>query len=102
MRVLSSVTEGEYYALYRSPAEIRRDISNIKNRISEATAMLNIRSLVSEIMDEWLLESPQKAITELETVVSDAYDTLEALKSLNEELDMLRDELREAKWAAAL
>ena len=100
MRVLSSVTEGECDTLYRSPAEIKRDISSIKKRISEATSMLNVRSLVSEIMDEWLLESPEKAITELEAVVSDAYDTLEALKALNEELDMLRDELREAKWAA--
>ena len=75
-------------------------VSSIKKRISEATAMLNVRSLVREIMDEWLLESPEKAIIELEAVVSDAYDTLEALKALNEELDMLRDELREAKWAA--
>ena len=79
--------------LYRTPGEIKRDIENISRKIEETNEMLNIRSLITEILLSERRDSPDKLIPELETVIYEAREALDSLKRLNEELLMLEEEL---------
>ena len=47
-----STYEGEPARLYRTPAEIGRDIVMIKDRINKTREMLNIRGLLTDIAAE--------------------------------------------------
>ena len=82
--------------LYRAPEEIRRDIYDISRRISEANRMMNVRSLISEIIlsgSEGDLPRQIDAVTEL---VEAAEEMVTEMRELEEGLDMLADELSEA------
>ena len=81
--------------LYRTPGEIKRDIAEICDKIEETNEMLNIRSLITEILLSERRDSPEKLIPELETVIYEAREALTKLRELNEELSMLREELGE-------
>ena len=82
--------------LYRTPGEIKRDIVEISDKIEETNEMLNIRSLITEILLSERRDSPDKLIPELETVIYEAREALSRLRELNEELSLLEEELGEA------
>ena len=97
--IRGSVYEGEADCLYRTPQQIKEDIINIKRRIEATSGMLNIRSIITEMLSEYDPRAPGKWISALEEVVQDARDTLNSLKSLNSDLDLLRRELEDVRWA---
>ena len=79
--------------LYRTPGEIKRDIADITEKIEETNEMLNIRSLITEILLSERKDSPEKLIPELETVICEAREALDRLRELHEQLSLLREEL---------
>ena len=97
-----STYEGEPARLYRSPEEIRRDIFEIKTKIESVDSMLNIRSILAEVIDESVMGEPEKWIPMLSEIVADAEETLARLKSLQESLDSLSEELEDSKWALGI
>jgi len=94
-----STYEGEAPRLYRTTEEIRRDIKDIKERIAETSAMLNIRNMLTEVIAEYAEASPERWVPELRALVEDAEATLESLAELCTNLDMLRCELEDTRWA---
>ena len=94
-----STYEGEAPRLYRTTEEIRRDIKDIKARIAEANAMLNVRNMLTEVIAEYAEASPERWVPELRALVEDAEETLAGLGGLCESLDMLKCELEDTRWA---
>lgn len=97
--IKASNYEGEPGRLYRSPQEIKKDIEGIKQRIQAVSGMLNIRTILTEMLSEYDPHDPGKWITTLEEVVQNGRDTLDSLKLLNTDLDLLRRELEDVRWA---
>ena len=85
-------------ALYRTPAQIKRDMAKISKQIKEADEMLSVRNILTEMIDELATEEPARWIEELEATVSEAREALERLARLREALCELAVELEEAKW----
>lgn len=83
--------------IYRMPSEIKTDIKKITERIDEACAMLNIRSLLVEILSSERADSPEKLIPDLEEAVFEARCALDKLRGLEEELAALEDELEDTR-----
>ena len=94
--------EGESARLYRSPERIREDICDIKTKIETVKRMLNVRDILTEVIDEYAHGEPEKWIPALSEIVLEAEDTLDRLKKLREDLDMLSDELEDTVWALAM
>jgi hypothetical protein len=84
--------------IYRTPREIRRDICAISERVRETSEMLNIRSLLTEIIMNERLDTPEKLLPELEATIEEAKSALREMTLLSEELSMLEEELRETRW----
>ncbi len=97
-----STYEGEPARLYRSPDKIREDICEIKTRIKAVDSKLNIRNILTEVMDECAFSEPEKWIPALAAIVEDAEEMLDRLKSLRESLDLLGEELEDTKWALGI
>ena len=97
-----STYEGEAARLYRSPEKIREDIFEIKTRIESVDRMLNIRNILTEVIDKYATGEPEKWIPALSEIVAEAEDTLDRLKRLREDLDMLSEELEDTVWAFAM
>ena len=97
-----STYEGESARLYRSPEKIREDILDIKTRIALVNSRLNIRNVLTAMLDECAKGEPEKWIPALSAIVSEAEDTLDSLKSLRESLDILGEELEDTKWALGI
>ena len=83
--------------IYRDAQEIKRDIAIINDRIEEANSMLDIRSLIIDILVSDNKDNPEILIFDLEDAIKEAKSALELLKSLNEELLMLEDEILEVR-----
>ena len=90
--------EGIPRALYRTPAQIKRDMARIKREIEEADEMLSVRNVLTEMIDELATEEPARWIDELEDTVTEAREALERLERLRDALAELSVELEEAKW----
>ena len=84
-----STYEGEPARLYRSPERIREDIFEIKTRIEAVDRMLNIRTILTSVIDEYATGEPEKWIPALSEIVADAEETLDRLKLLRENLDQI-------------
>ena len=97
-----STYEGEPARLYRSPDKIREDINAIKNKMESVNSSLNIRNVIAAIMDECTMGEPERWIPTLVAIVADAEETLDSLKTLRESLDILAEELEDAKWALGI
>lgn len=97
-RTSFSTYEGEPPSLYRSPDEIRRDIKVIKAEIAKTTASLNIRNILTEAIAKLAEKEPEMWIPELRDLCDEADETLSSLEVLRCDLDLLREELEEAKW----
>ena len=94
--------EGEPARLYRSPERIREDICDIKTKIESVKAMLNVRDILTAVIDEYAKGEPERWIPALSDIVAEAEDTLDRLKKLREDLDMLSEELEDTVWALAM
>lgn len=94
--------EGEPARLYREPNAIREDILDIKNKIKTANSMLNIRSILGTVIDEYADGEPYKWIGALSEIVADAEETLEQLTKLQESLDGLSEELEDTLWVLGI
>ena len=94
--------EGEPARIYRSPERIREDIFDIKTKIESVKAMLNVRDILTAVIDEYAKGEPERWIPALSDIVSEAEDTLDRLKKLREDLDILSEELEDTVWALAM
>ena len=95
MFAAANIYEGMPARLYRSPCEIRRDMSKISKQINEADEMLSVHNILVEMLAECAHGEPAAWIPELEEIVADARDSLERLKRLNLSLNELSAELEE-------
>ena len=84
--------------IYRSPAEIREDIRYIKEKIKSVNLALNLREMLTSILDGERGGEPEMMIDVLSDVVEEAKSALEELRGLEEELYELEAELGEVKW----
>ena len=92
-----NINEGLPPRLYRSPAEIHRDMIRISARIRENEEMLSVHNLLIEMIPTWVDQSPERWIPELEATVAEAGEALENLKRLQLALEELRAELEEVR-----
>ena len=99
MFVNANVYEGIPARLYRSPCEIRRDMTRISKQIKEADQMLSVRNILVEMISECTEGEPSKWIPELEQIVGEARESLDCLNRLKGALDCLRAELFETLCA---
>ena len=83
--------------IYRGVDEIRRDISRIKERIEQTNSMLNIRSLLLDMLIGDKEVPPEELIPELEVAIEDAKEALLSLTEFKDELSALEEELYETK-----
>ncbi len=97
MYTLTNPTEGSPPRLYRSPAEIHRDMASISARIRENEEMLSVHNLLMEMIPTWAEQSPERWIPELEATLAEASEALENLHRLQYALDRLREELEEVR-----
>ncbi len=97
-----STYEGEAARLYRSPDSIKKDIFEIKTKIELVNSRLNVRNILTSMIDECAAGEPERWIPALIEIVTDAEDTLYRLKELRESLDILGEELEDTKWALGI
>ena len=97
-----STYEGERARIYRSPEKIREDIFEIRKKIESVDRMLNIRNILTDVIDKYASGEPEKWIPALSDIVADAEETLDRLKRLRENLDALSEELEDTKWAIGI
>jgi hypothetical protein len=88
--------------IYRTPAEIRRDIDEISSKIKETNLKLNLRALVIDIISCDKGSTPEALIAELESAIAEAREALSELQSLHGELSALEAELGELKWLSGM
>jgi hypothetical protein len=85
--------EGAPPRLYRTPSEIRRDISAISEKIRETESMLSAHNILMELIPTWAEESPERWIPELCETVAEAEEALENLNLMKGALEELSLEL---------
>ena len=86
--------------LYRTPREIRRDISAIREKINDINERMNLRTLLMDILsDERTVREPEFWIPELTEALREAEQAQKCLIGLEAELTELNEELKETKWA---
>lgn len=86
--------------LYRTTAQIRRDINTIKGKINDANEKLNMRTLLTDVLaDERTVSDPNFWIPELNEALGAAREAQHTLRTLEVELTELYEELRETRWA---
>ena len=86
---------GEPPRLYRTPGEIRRDITAISEKIRDTESMLSVHNILLELIPAWAEESPDRWIPELTETVAEAEEALENLKLMKMALEELSIELSE-------
>ena len=79
--------------LYRSLTEIRRDMSRISEDIRVANEQINLRSLLTELLDNSRYQKPEEMVLDLKEAVDCAQGALKRLSELKEELCALEEEL---------
>ena len=77
---------------YRTPREIRNDLSDVRRRIDEVRRALDIRDMVVSALTE---HTGAGAARGLEGILDDARTAALTLGELEEELRLLREELFE-------
>lgn len=97
-----STYEGEPARLYRTPAEIRRDINIIKERIDTTVSMLNVRALLTDMVSECASGDPEKWAGVLRLVLDETDGSLEQLRKMKKSFDCLVSELEETKCALGI
>ena len=102
MFVSTNVCEGMPARLYRSPCEIRRDMTRISKQIKEADEMLSVRNILVEMLSECAGHEPEKWIPELEELVEEARAALDMLNGLKSALYELSLEFEESLCIAGI
>ena len=100
--VNASIYEGMPPRLYRTPSEIKTDINDVKIKIDRLCDMLNVRNVISEMLNECATGSISDWLPALKSIVEDAEDTLETLVELNDSLEGLNKELKETRCVMRL
>ena len=90
--------DGTTDRIYRMPSEIKEDIEDISDKIQKTYQMFNIRSMLLDIIEDESAPVSKGMVRSLEETLSAANEALEQLKSLDDELTQLKDELREVRW----
>ena len=85
--------------LYRSLGEIRSDMRRIGEDIREANEQLNLRSLLTELLDSSRKLKPEQLVFDLEEAVEAARGALSRLSELKDELYALEEELTDTRCA---
>ena len=99
MYVRMNAYEGEGGHIYRSPSEIRADIRAVRESISEINSMLNIRSMLMQMLSDAIEENPTDWLPEVCELLDGAREGLEQLRELEENLSELRCELEYTRAA---
>ena len=95
MFLYADVYNGTPPRLYRTPNEIRRDITAISQKVKETESMLSVHNLLLEMIPAWAEESPERWIPELSETVAEAEEALENLNLMKDALGELSLELGE-------
>lgn len=82
---------------YRSPDEIRRDIRAVAEKIDLMEEKLNLREVIVAMAAA--SDTPEALLSDLQSVVAEAEDTLSQLETLKADLSALGEELRESRDA---
>ncbi len=98
MFVSTNLREGMPSRLYRSPEEIRRDISDIRKRMSNIDSMLSVHNVLISLIGECNGQELTKKVPELEAAIEDADKSLRLLLRFGEALSELGRELDESVW----
>ena len=85
--------------LYRSPVEIKQDISAIAKRIKATNERFNVRHMLLEVLTDSERTEPEETVELLEEVLSEARESLFELSHLKEALSDLEAELRDTRCA---
>lgn len=93
----ANMNEGLPPRLYRSTAEIRRDMAVIAAKVRDTEEMLSVHNLLIEMIPTWAEQSPRQWIPELLDTLSEAEAALENLRRLKLELEALANELEEVR-----
>lgn len=87
--------------VYRTTAEIRRDMERISEKIREANDRLSLRSMLLDLVDATRDEGEDPAywIPELTAALNEARAAYDSLCEFKDELSALYEEMRETRWA---
>ena len=99
MFVSTNVCEGMPARLYRSPFEIRRDMTTISKQIKEADEMLSVRNILVEMIYECSRGDRERIVSELEEIARQTRRSYEGLLRLRGAIDDLSAELEESLCA---
>ena len=89
--------EGIPARLYRSIAEIRRDMEIIEEKIRETEKKLSVHSLISGIMESGSRVIDKSVVLTLELVLADAENSLFRLERVRDAMNYLEEELSEVR-----
>jgi seryl-tRNA synthetase len=82
--------------LYRTPEQIKRDMREIGEKLSETVYMLNVRNVLSEIISESCGDDLARRAVAVRELVDEAAEARAKLAELEAALDELRAELEES------
>lgn len=86
--------------IYRSISEIRTDIAAVREKINTINDGMDLRTLLMDVMtDERGVNDPDFWIPELTRIIDDAERSKVRLVTLEEEMNILREELTQTQWA---
>ena len=86
--------------IYRSISDIRSDIEAVSERINTINKGMDLRTLLMDVMtDERGSVDPDFWIPELSRIIDDAERSKVHLVTLEEEMNILREELTQTQWA---
>ena len=94
--------EADPDSLYRSPYEIRRDISRINEKIRETDGKINIRILLTDLLSRCSEDGADDYIPSLEGAILEADSVIDGLKELKGWLGELKRELEETVWVLGI
>ncbi len=97
----SVIGAGTPAVIYRTTAEIRRDMERISEKIKEANDRLSLRSMLLDLVDATRDEGDDPAywIPELTAALNEARAAYDSLCEFKDELSALYEEMRETRWA---
>ena len=102
MFVSTNVCEGMPARLYRSPFEIRRDVTKISKQIKEADEMLSVRNILVDMIYMCTVGDGDSWISELEELAFQTRKSCEGLSRLTNAINDLSAELEESLCALGL
>lgn len=102
MFVSTNVCEGMPARLYRSPFEIRRDMTKISKQIKEADEMLSVRNILVDMIYRCTVGEGESWISELEALACQTRKSCEGLERLTSAINDLSAELEESLCALGL